>query len=103
MANSLCPSDISQQPLCSQAEIEHQSKAISDNRKLLDVLVLNQTRQIVFANQVFLNFLGAPSLAEVLGKKPGDALTYEHAVQSARGQVGFTSLPTDGGAAVVVA
>lgn len=111
MTNHLCPFDISQLARCSQADIEGQSKAISSNRQLLDVLdgfpgfvlVLNQTRQIVFANQAFLNFLGAPSLAEVLGKKPGDALAYQHAVQSARGQVGFTSLPTDGGAAVVVA
>ena len=78
---------------CSQAEIESQSKAVGSNRQLLDVLdafpgfvlVLNHTRQIVFANQSFLDFLGAASLAEVLGKRPGDALACEHAVHSALG------------------
>ena len=93
MTESLCPSDIPQVAHCSQGEIENQCKAISTNRQLLDVLdgfpgfvlVLNQARQIVFANHAFLGFLGAPSLAEVLGKKPGDALACEHAVHSARG------------------
>ena len=78
---------------CSQAEIESQSKAIGNNRQLLGVLnafpgfvlVLNHTRQIVFANQSFLDFLGAASLPEVLGKKPGDALACEHAVHSVLG------------------
>lgn len=93
MTDHLCPSETSQQPRCSQVEIENQSKAISNNRQLLDVLdafpgfvlVLNHPRQIVFANQAFLNFLGATCLAEVLGKKPGDALACEHAVQSVLG------------------
>lgn len=49
------------------------------------VLVLNHTRQIVFANQSFLRFLGAKCLAEVLGKKPGNALACEHAVHSILG------------------
>ncbi|MCX5870765.1 MAG: PAS domain-containing sensor histidine kinase [Deltaproteobacteria bacterium] len=49
------------------------------------VLVLNHTQQIVFANQSFLRFLGATCLAEVLGKKPGNALACEHAMQSALG------------------
>jgi nitrogen fixation/metabolism regulation signal transduction histidine kinase len=79
--------------LCPQAEIESQSKAISSNRQLLGVLdafpglvlVLNHARQIVFANRSFLRFRGATCLAEVLGKKPGDALICEHAVQSALG------------------
>jgi len=93
MTDHLCPSETSQQPRCSQVEIETQSKAISNNRQLLDVLnafpgfvlVLNQTRQIVFANHSFLRFLEAPSLTEVLGKKPGDALACEHAVHSVLG------------------
>lgn len=106
MTAQLCPSEISRQPRCSQVEIENQSKAISHNRQLLDVLdgfpgfvlVLNQTRQIVFANQAFLRFLGATSLAEVLGKKPGDALACEHAVHSALG-CGTTNFCSTCGAA----
>ncbi len=93
MTEHLCPSDKFRQPRSSPAEIENQSRAISNNRQLLEilngfpgfVLVLNQTRQIVFANQSFLRFLGATGLAGVLGKKPGDALACEHAVHSARG------------------
>ena len=76
-----------------QIEIENQSKAISSNHQLLDVLnafpgfvlVLNHARQIVFANRSFLHFFGATCLAEVLGKKPGDAFSCEHAVQSILG------------------
>ena len=92
MTDHLSPTKTSRQPRCSQVEIENQTKAIS-NRQLLDVLdtfpnfvlVLNHTQQIVFANQSFLCFLGATCLAEVLGKKPGDALACEHAVQSVLG------------------
>jgi nitrogen fixation/metabolism regulation signal transduction histidine kinase len=93
MTDHLCPSETSRQSRCPQVEIENQSKAICGSPHLLGVLdafpgfvlVLNQTRQIVFANQSFLYFLGATCLAEVLGKKPGDALLCEHAVQSALG------------------
>lgn len=93
MTDHLCPSEASQQQRCSQVEIENQSRTISSNRQLLDVLdafpgfvlVLNHARQIVFANQAFLRFLGAISLSEVLGKKPGDALACEHAVHSILG------------------
>lgn len=93
MIDPLRPSEISLQLCSSQIEIENQSKAISSNRQLLGVLdafpgfvlILNHARQIVFANHSFLHFLGATCLAEVLGKKPGDALTCENAVQSALG------------------
>lgn len=106
MTAQLCPSEISRPQRCSQIEIENQSKEISRNRQLLDVLdsfpgfvlVLNQTRQIVFANQAFLRFLGATSLAEVLGKKPGDALACEHAMHSASG-CGTTNFCSTCGAA----
>jgi nitrogen-specific signal transduction histidine kinase len=106
MTDQLCPSGISQQSRRPQVEIENQSKAIAGNRQLLDVLdsfpgfvlVLNQTRQIVFANQAFLRFLGATSVAQVLGKKPGDALACEHAVQSILG-CGTTEFCTTCGAA----
>jgi len=93
MTDHLYPSGISQQSRRPQVEIENQNKAIAGNRQLLDVLdsfpgfvlVLNQTRQIVFANQAFLRFLGATGVAQVLGKNPGDALACEHAMHSALG------------------
>lgn len=93
VTNRLCPSEMSQHPRCSQADIEHQTRELNGNRQLLEVLegfpgfvlVLNQTRQIIFANQAFLQFLGVSSLALVLGKKPGDALACEHAVHSSLG------------------
>ncbi|MHB1014115.1 MAG: sensor histidine kinase [Desulfurivibrionaceae bacterium] len=107
MTDHLCPSEISLQPRrCSQVEIESQSKALGSNRQLLDVLdgfpgfvlVLNHPRQIVFANQSFLHFLGATCLTEVLGKKPGDALACEHAMHSALG-CGTTAFCSTCGAA----
>ncbi|MCX5875970.1 MAG: PAS domain-containing sensor histidine kinase [Deltaproteobacteria bacterium] len=65
------------------------------------VLVLNHPRQIVFANQAFLHFLGATCLTEVLGKKPGDALACEHAVHSVLG-CGTTEFCSTCGAAKAV-
>ncbi len=93
MTDHLCPTKTSLLSRCSQVEIEKQSKAINSNRQVRDVLdgfpgfvlVLNHTRQIVFANQAFLRFLGATCLADVLGKKPGDALACEHAMNSILG------------------
>lgn len=106
MTDNLCPSEILQQSRRPQVEIENLSKALASNRQLLDVLdsfpgfvlVLNQTRQIVFANQAFLRFLGATGVAQVLGKKPGDALACEHAIQSILG-CGTTEFCTNCGAA----
>lgn len=106
MTDNLCPSETLPQSRRPQVEIENQSKAIGNNRQLLDVLdsfpgfvlVLNQTRQIVFANQAFLLFLGATSVAQVLGEKPGDALACEHAMQSILG-CGTTEFCTNCGAA----
>ena len=106
MTDNLCPSETLLQSRRPQVEIENQSKAIGNNRQLLDVLdsfpgfvlVLNQTRQIVFANQAFLLFLGATSVAQVLGEKPGDALACEHAMQSILG-CGTTEFCTNCGAA----
>ena len=89
LTDHVCP-EASRQPRCSPAEIENQRRAVASNPQLLAVLeafpgfvlVLNHSRQIVFANQAFLGFLGAPNLAAVLGKKPGDALACEHAMHS---------------------
>jgi hypothetical protein len=93
MTATPCNAGTSHQLRCSPVEIVNQNKAIGGNRQLLDlmdslpglVLVLNQTRQIVFANQSFLHFLGVTCLLELLGKKPGEALACEHAMQSVLG------------------
>jgi len=93
MSDNHCPSETSRQTRCSQAEIKSQSQAVGSNPQLLEVLdgfpgfvlVLNHARQIVFANQAFLHFLGATSLSELQGKKPGDALACEHAMHSILG------------------
>ena len=93
MTNHTCPSETSLQSCGSQVEIENQSKAINHNPQILDilnafpsfVLVLNHARQIIFANQAFLRSFDVTCLTEVLGKKPGDVLFCEHAVQSPMG------------------
>ena len=49
------------------------------------VVVLNESRQIVFANRAFLDLLGAPDLAALKGKRPGEALKCVHAAENASG------------------
>jgi signal transduction histidine kinase len=43
------------------------------------VVVLNNNRQIVFANKRFLDFLELKEDSEIIGKRPGEALNCEHA------------------------
>ena len=43
------------------------------------VVILNQQRQIVFANNHFLNFLDLTDIKPVLGKRPGEAVNCLHA------------------------
>jgi signal transduction histidine kinase len=43
------------------------------------LLILNQHRQIVFANQAILNLLGAADQEVVIGLRPGEALNCDHA------------------------
>jgi nitrogen-specific signal transduction histidine kinase len=43
------------------------------------ILVLDENRQVVFANQAFIDFLKLDSVEDILGKRPGEALSCEHA------------------------
>lgn len=71
-------------------EVEKQSKSIFDNSLLVEVLntypglvaVLNDHRQIIFANQEFLEFFGVEDVQQLVGKRPGEALACEHAESS---------------------
>lgn len=64
-----------------------QSKSFEKNEVLNKIanaisrmlLVLNHERQIVYANRLFLDFLGVESLHEVIGKRPGEAVNCIHA------------------------
>ncbi|MDH5559903.1 MAG: PAS domain-containing sensor histidine kinase [Deltaproteobacteria bacterium] len=38
------------------------------------VMILNKERQIVYANQICLDFLGKDDLSQILGQRPGEAL-----------------------------
>jgi len=62
--------------------IEQQSLVFGKNKILIDLanslsqmlLILNKERQIVFANQLFLNWLKVSDLKEILGKRPGESV-----------------------------
>mgnify|MGYP001157998204 CR=1 FL=1 len=43
------------------------------------MFVLNKDRQVVFTNKAFMDFIGITDIKKVLGKRPGEALTCEHA------------------------
>lgn len=49
------------------------------------VVVLNKFRQIVFANKTFLSIVGAKKPAEVLGKRPGEAVGCAHSKDNEAG------------------
>lgn len=49
------------------------------------VLILNQERQIVFANKTLLQTLGLADEKQVLGLRPGEALGCVHAIETAGG------------------
>ena len=74
----------------SQEKIEQQHKTIVENSLLVGVLtsypglvvVLNRHRQIVFANQAFLDFFGVENHLQILGKRSGEAFECSHAVAS---------------------
>lgn len=62
--------------------VKAQSSRVADLpvvREFLDamphmVLVLNECRQIIFANRVFLNFVGVEAIGDLLGCRQGEAL-----------------------------
>ncbi len=49
------------------------------------VLILNQQRQIVFANSALLKATGRPALDSLLGQRPGEALGCTHAFETEGG------------------
>ncbi len=59
-------------------------------RKLLDkipdiVILLNKTRQIVFANKLLLEYLSLEDDSTILGKRPGEILKCNHAFETEYG------------------
>jgi signal transduction histidine kinase len=48
-------------------------------------LVLNEERQIVFANRALLRFLGAVCVDEIAGRRPGEVVGCTHALETAGG------------------
>lgn len=49
------------------------------------LLVLNDKRQIIYANEIFIRLLGLNADADVIGKRPGEAVNCVHAAQSSGG------------------
>lgn len=66
--------------------IQRQSKLFEENEMLIRVanavskmlLVLNRERQIVYANRLFIDFLGLPDSRKIIGKRPGEAMNCIH-------------------------
>ncbi len=77
----------------SQAELQSQVQFFA-SMPLMDsffaavpdgVLILNQYRQIVYANDAFLTLLNIPDVQTIAGLRPGEAVNCEHAFQTAGG------------------
>jgi len=51
----------------------------------LGVIIVNETRQIVYANAPFLTLIETPRFEDVAGKRPGEALGCSHAWEMAGG------------------
>ncbi|MDH3359929.1 MAG: PAS domain-containing sensor histidine kinase [Desulfobulbaceae bacterium] len=87
MVQFIIPADDPLRLRDSSADIEKQYQSILKNTLLVEVLntypglvaVLNTHRQIIFANQEFLDFFGVESLQQLSGKRPGEALACDHA------------------------
>jgi nitrogen-specific signal transduction histidine kinase len=73
----------------SPQQVSHQANAVAGSRHVRDlldavpniVLILNDSRQIVYANDVMLNFLGVSDGACLLGQRPGEALDCIHSTE----------------------
>jgi len=76
-----------------QTEIEKQSKSFAENellKKLVDsitqmLVILNEERQIVYANQAYLDFCHFSGLSVAIGKRPGEALDCIHSLLTKSG------------------
>jgi len=81
------------------AEREHKSKLLQQKqifaqnnliKEITDsvsqmLVILNQQRQIIYANHLFLKLLGYTDLEDCIGKRPGEAFNCIHAAQSTGG------------------
>lgn len=66
-------------------EIAASPSAISLGLVPLAVIIVNETRQIVYANERFISLVGATTFEEVAGKRPGEALGCSHAWETQGG------------------
>ncbi len=90
MAQFILPADDPLRLRASPADIALQHEVIADNGLLVGVLksypglvaVVNRHRQIIFANQAFLDFFGVGKLQQILGQRSGEALACNHAQES---------------------
>jgi len=71
----------------SPLEIKEQYESLLENKlhkQLIDsvtqmIVVLNEERQIIYANKTYLSFCGFSDIEMVLGKRPGEVLNCEYA------------------------
>jgi K+-sensing histidine kinase KdpD len=90
IANS---SDFASPIRSSDTEIKAGYDLLSEEKSLLDLLgaisgitaILDQNRQIIYANSDFINIIGIESLDMLLGKRPGEAISCIHAGEKASG------------------
>ena len=68
-------------------ELERQVKLFEDNKILRELsdavsnmlVILNRQRQIIYANKLFLDFLGVSNKSTIIGRRPGEAANCIHA------------------------
>jgi K+-sensing histidine kinase KdpD len=69
-----------------QADIDLENSLLASEKSLLDILaaisgitaILDKNRQIIYANEDFLNLVGISSIDKILGKRPGEAVACVH-------------------------
>lgn len=87
MASSPLPTKFAPAERVTAGELQRQAALWQQNQSLVllanavpdGILILNQYRQVVFANQAFLDIIDRSSQADILGKRPGEILHCIHA------------------------
>lgn len=87
------PTEYASSERSSGLEIKAGYDLLSEEKSLLNILgaisgitaILDENRQIVYANNDFINLIGIRSLDELLGKRPGEAIGCIHAEDSLSG------------------
>lgn len=77
----------------SKEELKQSYKLLESEKMFLDVFgaiagiaaILDNNRQIVYANEGFLNLLGVNSLEPILGKRPGEVVNCLHSAENING------------------